>query len=143
ALSHSSHAIVPHSPSLSYSRLHRVLHSFPTRRSSDLNKIKVASASAAVLASLILVNANLTNEVKADTKPANTSSKAQTPEEAAKANIASVQKEVDSEQANTDKAKAALDQAKKDAEKPDADYKAQNDKVDSLEIGRASCRERV
>ena len=96
------------------------------------NKIKVASASAAVLASLILVNANLTNEVKADTKPANTSSKAQTPEEAAKANIASVQKEVDSEQANTDKAKAALDQAKKDAEKPDADYKAQNDKVDSL-----------
>lgn len=77
------------------------------------NKIKVASASAAVLASLILVNANLTNEVKADTKPANTSSKAQTPEEAAKANIASVQKEVDSEQANTDKAKAALDQAKK------------------------------
>ena len=96
------------------------------------NKIKVASASAAVLASLILVNANLTNEVKADTKPANTSSKAQTPEEAAKANIASAQKEVDSEQANTDKAKAALDQAKKDAEKPDADYKAQNDKVDSV-----------
>lgn len=45
-------------------------------------KIKVTSAAAAALASLVLVNANVNNEVKADTKPVNatkTTQKAQTP----------------------------------------------------------------
>ena len=99
-------------------------------------KIKVTSAAAAVLASLVLANANVNNEVKADTKPVNptakTTEKAQTPEEAARANVASAQKNVETEQGNVDKAQGDLDQAKKDAEKPDADYKAQSDKVDGL-----------
>ena len=59
-------------------------------------KVKVTSAAAAVLASLLLANANVNNEVKADTKPVNptarTTEKAQTPEEAAKANVASAKK---------------------------------------------------
>ena len=99
-------------------------------------KIKVTSAAAAVLASLVLANANVNNEVKADTKPVNptakTTEKAQTPEEAARANVASAQKNVETEQGNVDKAKSDLDQAKKDAEKPDADYKMQSDKVAGL-----------
>ncbi|MCO0808243.1 SLAP domain-containing protein, partial [Lactobacillus helveticus] len=98
-------------------------------------KIKVTSAAAAALASLVLVNANVNNEVKADTKPVNatkTTQKAQTPEEAAQANVDSAKKNVEAEQGNVDKAKGDLDQAKKDAEKPDADYKAQSDKVDGL-----------
>ncbi|MPW13591.1 SLAP domain-containing protein [Lactobacillus helveticus] len=98
-------------------------------------KIKVTSAAAAALASLVLVNANVNNEVKADTKPVNatkTTQKAQTPEEAAQANVDSAKKNVEAEQGNVDKAKGDLDQAKKDAEKPDADYKAQSDKVDEL-----------
>ncbi|OUQ00559.1 SEC10/PgrA surface exclusion domain-containing protein [Lactobacillus gallinarum] len=99
-------------------------------------KIKVTSAAAAVLASLVLANANVNNEVKADTKPVNptakTTEKAQTPEEAARANVASAQKNVETEQGNVDKAKDDLDQAKKDAEKPDADYKTQSNKVDGL-----------
>ena len=98
-------------------------------------KIKVTSAAAAALASLVLVNANVNNEVKADTKPVNatkTTQKAQTPEEAARANVASAKKKVETEQGNVDKAQGDLDQAKKDAEKPDADYKAQSDKVDGL-----------
>ena len=98
-------------------------------------KIKVTSAAAAALASLVLVNANVNNEVKADTKAVNdtkTTQKAQTPEEAARANVASAQKKVGTEQGNVDKAQGDLDQAKKDAEKPDADYKAQSDKVDGL-----------
>lgn len=99
-------------------------------------KIKVTSAAAAVLASLVLANANVNNEVKADTKPVNptakTTEKAQTPEEAARANVASAQKNVETEQGNVDKAKSDLDQAKKDAEKPDADYKTQSDKVAGL-----------
>lgn len=48
-------------------------------------KIKVTSAAAAALASLVLINANVNNEVKADTKSVNatkTTQKAQTPEEA-------------------------------------------------------------
>ena len=99
-------------------------------------KVKVTSAAAAVLASLVLANANVNNEVKADTKPVNptakTTEKAQTPEEAARANVASAQKNVETEQGNVDKAKDDLDQAKKDAEKPDADYKTQSNKVDGL-----------
>ena len=98
-------------------------------------KIKVTSAAAAALASLVLVNANVNNEVKADTKAVNdtkTTQKAQTPEEAARANVASAKKKVETEQGNVDKAQGDLDQAKKDAEKPDADYKAQSDKVDGL-----------
>ena len=99
-------------------------------------KIKVTSVAAAALASLVLSNVNLSNEVKADTKPvdatAKTTEKAQTPEEAARANVANAQKNVEIEQGNVDKTKGALDQAKKDAEKPDADYKAQSDKVASL-----------
>ena len=98
-------------------------------------KIKVTSVAAAALASLVLVNANVNNEVKADTKPVNatkTTQKAQTPEEAARANVASAQKNVEIEQSNVDKAQGDLTQAKKDAEKPDADYKAQSDKVDGL-----------
>lgn len=98
-------------------------------------KIKVTSAAAAALASLVLVNANVNNEVKADTKAVNdtkTTQKAQTPEEAARANVASAKKKVETEQGNVDKAQGNLDQAKKDAEKPDADYKAQSDKVDGL-----------
>ena len=99
-------------------------------------KIKVTSVAAAALASLVLSNVNLSNEVKADTKPvdatAKTTEKAQTPEEAARANVANAQKNVEIEQGNVDKAKANLDQTKKDAEKPDADYKAQSDKVASL-----------
>ena len=98
-------------------------------------KIKVTSAAAAALASLVLVNANVNNEVKADTKPVNatkTTQKAQTPEEAAQANVDSAKKNVEAEQGNVDKAKGDLDQAKKDAEKPDADYKAQSEKVDGL-----------
>ena len=98
-------------------------------------KIKVTSAAAAALASLVLVNANVNNEVKADTKPVNatkTTQKAQTPEEAARANVASAQKNVETEQGNVDKAKSDLNQAKKDAEKPDADYKTQSDKVAGL-----------
>lgn len=98
-------------------------------------KIKVTSAAAAALASLVLVNANVNNEVKADTKPVNatkTTQKAQTPEEAAQANVDSAKKNVEAEQGNVDKAKGDLDQAKKDAEKLDADYKAQSDKVDGL-----------
>ena len=99
-------------------------------------KVKVTSAAAAVLASLLLANANVNNEVKADTKPVNptarTTEKAQTPEEAAKANVASAKKNVETEQGNVDKTKGDLDQAKKDAEKPDADYKTQSDKVDGL-----------
>ena len=98
-------------------------------------KIKVTSAAAAALASLVLVNANVNNEVKADTKAVNdtkTTQKAQTPEEAARANVASAQKNVETEQGNVDKAKDDLDQAKKDAEKPDADYKTQSNKVDGL-----------
>ena len=58
-------------------------------------KVKVTSAAAAVLASLLLANANVNNEVKADTKPVNdtkTTQKAQTPEEAARANVASAKK---------------------------------------------------
>lgn len=61
-------------------------------------KIKVTSAAAAALASLVLINANVNNEVKADTKPVNatkTTQKAQTPEEAARANVASAQKNYD------------------------------------------------
>ena len=61
-------------------------------------KIKVTSAAAAALASLVLVNANVNNEVKADTKAVNdtkTTQKAQTPEEAARANVASAQKNYD------------------------------------------------
>ena len=98
-------------------------------------KIKVTSVAAAALASLVLVNANVNNEVKADTKPVNatkTTQKAQTPEEAARANVASAQKNVEIEQSNVDKAQGDLTQAKKDAEKPDANYKAQSDKVDGL-----------
>lgn len=98
-------------------------------------KIKVTSAAAAALASLVLVNANVNNEVKADTKPVNatkTTQKAQTPEEAARANVASAQKNVETEQGNVDKAQGDLTQAKKDAEKPNADYKAQSDKVNGL-----------
>lgn len=99
-------------------------------------KVKVTSAAAAVLASLVLANTNVNNEVKADTKPVNptakTTEKAQTPEEAARANVASAQKNVETEQGNVDKAKDDLDQAKKDAEKPDADYKTQSNKVDGL-----------
>ena len=99
-------------------------------------KVKATSAAAAVLASLVLANANVNNEVKADTKPVNptakTTEKAQTPEEAARANVASAQKNVETEQGNVDKAKDDLDQAKKDAEKPDADYKTQSNKVDGL-----------
>lgn len=98
-------------------------------------KIKVTSAAAAALASLVLVNANVNNEVKADTKAVNdtkTTQEAQTPEEAARANVASAKKKVETEQGNVDKAQGDLDQAKKDAEKPDADYKAQSDKVDGL-----------
>ncbi|MBA2916292.1 hypothetical protein HCN73_08140 [Lactobacillus crispatus] len=99
-------------------------------------KVKVTSAAAAVLASLVLANANVNNEVKADTKPVNptakTTEKAQTPEEAARANVASAQKNVETEQGNVDKAKDDLDQAKKDAEKPDADYKTQSNKVAGL-----------
>lgn len=99
-------------------------------------KVKVTSAAAAVLASLVLANANVNNEVKADTKPVNptakTTEKAQTPEEAARANVASAQKNVETEQGNVDKAKSDLNQAKKDAEKPDADYKTQSDKVAGL-----------
>ena len=98
-------------------------------------KIKVTSAAAAALASLVLINANVNNEVKADTKPVNatkTTQKAQTPEEAARANVASAQKNVEIEQSNVDKAQGDLTQAKKDAEKPDANYKAQSDKVDGL-----------
>ena len=98
-------------------------------------KIKVTSAAAAALASLVLINANVNNEVKADTKSVNatkTTQKAQTPEEAARANVASAQKNVETEQGNVDKAKSDLNQAKKDAEKPDADYKTQSDKVAGL-----------
>ncbi|MDN6023047.1 MAG: SLAP domain-containing protein [Lactobacillus sp.] len=98
-------------------------------------KIKVTSVAAAALASLVLVNANVNNEVKADTKPVNatkTTQKAQTPEEAARANVASAQKNVETEQGNVDKAKGNLDQAKKDVEKPNADYKTQSNKVDGL-----------
>lgn len=99
-------------------------------------KVKATSAAAAVLASLVLANANVNNEVKADTKPVNptakTTEKAQTPEEAARANVASAQKNVETEQGNVDKAKSDLNQAKKDAEKPDADYKTQSDKVAGL-----------
>lgn len=95
-------------------------------------KIKVTSIAAAALASLVLANANLNNEVKADTKPVNATTKAQTPEEAAQANIDSAKKNVETEQGNVDKAKGDLTQAKKDAEKPDADYKAQSDKVNGL-----------
>lgn len=61
-------------------------------------KIKVTSAAAAALASLVLINANVNNEVKADTKSVNatkTTQKAQTPEEAARANVASAQKNYD------------------------------------------------
>ena len=57
-------------------------------------KIKVTSAAVAALASLVLVNANVNNEVKADTKPVNatkTTQKAQTPEEAARANVVTAQ----------------------------------------------------
>ena len=98
-------------------------------------KIKVTSVAAAALASLVLVNANVNNEVKADTKSVNatkTTQKAQTPEEAARANVASAQKNVEIEQSNVDKAQGDLTQAKKDAEKPDADYKTQSDKVAGL-----------
>lgn len=56
-------------------------------------KIKVTSVAAA-LASLVLANANLNNEITADTKPVNTAVKAQTPEEAAQANIDSAKKNV-------------------------------------------------
>ena len=79
-------------------------------------KIKVTSAAAAALASLVLVNANVNNEVKADTKAVNdtkTTQKAQTPEEAARANVASAKKKVETEQGNVDKAQGDLDQAKK------------------------------
>ena len=95
-------------------------------------KIKITSVAAAALASLVLANANLNNEVKADTKPVNATTKAQTPEEAAQANIDSAKKNVETEQGNVDKAKGDLTQAKKDAEKTDADYKAQSDKVNGL-----------
>lgn len=95
-------------------------------------KIKVTSIATAALASLVLANANFNNEVKADTKPVNATTKAQTPEEAAQANIDSAKKNVETEQGNVDKAKGDLDQAKKNAEKPDADYKTQSDKVDGL-----------
>ena len=97
-------------------------------------KIKVTSVAAAALASLVIANANVNNEVKADTtKPAtDTTAKAQTPEEAAKANVASAQKKVDEETSNFDKAKGDLDQAKHDAVKSDTDYKTQSDKVDEL-----------
>lgn len=95
-------------------------------------KIKVTSLTAVALASLTLANANVNHEVKADVKPDNATAKAQTPEEAAKANVASAQKKVDVETSNVNKAKGDLDQAKKDAVKPDADYQAQSDKVDGL-----------
>lgn len=96
-------------------------------------KVRLTSLTAAALASVVLAGANVnSNVVKAETKPENASAKAQTPEDAAKANVASAQKNVDTEQGNVNKAQGELDQAKKDAEKPDADYKAQSSKVDGL-----------
>ena len=70
----------------------------------DIERVKVTSLAAAALASISLVSANLNHEVKADVKP-----------EAARANIASAKKDVETETGNVKKAKGDLDKAQGDA----------------------------
>ena len=84
----------------------------------DISRVKVTSLAAAALASISLVSANLNHEVKADVKPEADSAKAQSPEEAARANIASAKKDVETETGNVKKAKGDLDKAQGDAKAP-------------------------
>lgn len=88
------------------------------------SNLKITSLTVAALASVVLANANLNNNVKADnvTDKSTTSEKSQSPEDQAKANVVSAQKNVDTAQKDVDSSKADLDKAKSDAVGPNKAY---------------------
>src|SRR5699024_12286497 len=92
-------------------------------------KIKVTCAAAAVLTSLVLANVNLNNEVKADTKPVNT---------VTKANISNAKTAAGFFK------RLSLDQSLTKKQREDAKnaYSIVMNEGKFKEIGRASCRER-
>lgn len=96
-------------------------------------KVKVTSLAAAALTSMVLANANLNHEVKADVVPEGTSTKAPSAQDNAQANVDSAQKEVDNAQADVNKAKSNLDSAQDGAQKADSAYDAQNAKTQAAQ----------
>lgn len=96
-------------------------------------KVKVTSLAAAALTSMVLANANVNHEVKADVVSEGTSTKAPSAQDNAQANVESAQKEVDNAQADVNAAKSKLDSARTDAENTNAVYNAQNTKTQAAQ----------
>lgn len=90
----------------------------------------LTSLTAAALAGLFLTG-NVSENVKADVKPDDETTKAKTAEENAQANVDSAQKDVDNAQQEVDSAKANLDSAQSNAAGPDSAYSDQQSKTDT------------
>ena len=90
----------------------------------------LTSLTAAALAGLFLTG-NVSENVKADVKPDDETTKAKTAQENAQANVDSAQKDVDNAQQEVDSAKANLDSAQSNAAGPDSAYSDQQSKTDT------------
>ena len=101
-------------------------------------RILITSLTAAALAGVFLSGANVNETVKADVKSDGTTTKANTAEENAQANLDSAQKEADNAQQDVSSAKANLDSAQSNAVSPDAAYSTQKDKTDAAQKEEAN-----
>ena len=90
----------------------------------------LTSLTTAALAGLFLTG-NVSENVKADVKPDDETTKAKTAEENAQADVDSAQKDVDNAQQEVNTAKADLDSAQSNAAGPDSAYSDQQAKTDA------------
>lgn len=98
----------------------------------SIRKLTVGAAS--VLIGLSFISMNNNDQVQAaENSNAKSEVKAKSPEEIAKDNVESAKKNVETTKTNRDNAQTALDNAKKEAQKPNKDYDAQNEKTSAAQ----------